>query len=67
MWKNVFAFPSQGRPPVPSAQPTQNADLCDWQALVGEGKNGLGCCRRVSKHLKSRGEVANASDVHAIR
>ena len=30
-----LAFPSQGRPPVPSARPTQNADLCDWQALVG--------------------------------
>jgi hypothetical protein len=35
LWKNAFAFPSQGRPPVPSARPTQNADLCDWQALVG--------------------------------
>src|SRR6266436_7845084 len=28
-------FPSQGRPPVPSARPTQNADRSSWQALVG--------------------------------
>lgn len=43
------------------------ADSSDRETLVGHRKNRLGCCRRVDPHLKSRGVVAIASDVHVIR
>jgi hypothetical protein len=42
LWKNAFALPSQGRPPVPTARATQNPDRSSGQALVGHRKNGLG-------------------------
>lgn len=52
LFKNVFALPKQGRPPVPTTRPTQNTDPCDFQTLVERWKNGLGRNQRLKNFLE---------------
>jgi hypothetical protein len=69
---NLVECPDCGRmrrsPPLEvSSGSNRTADASNRKTLVGHQKNRLGCCRRVDPHLKSRGVVTIAGDIHAIR
>nr|WP_242527408.1 hypothetical protein [Ktedonosporobacter rubrisoli] len=73
LWKNAFACPGQGYPPVQSVSPTQAANPIDSKALVNHRKNRLGCGwgemmvkdkERNLQVLCSTGAFTRSSDPH---